>query len=168
MTPNANARHFRLKAAQRDLVAAAGGIERAAEICSYGKSTVGRWAKIDSPEIMDPAAVEALEAETGLTLWTQAWLANRGLALSGEAAGPAGACLATEMAALGGTLGALFAEWSLVAADGHGTPAEADRMLRVLADVTSAIEKLKDASAKVIAEGGAPLFAPRVVPGGRG
>ena len=168
MTPNANAKHFRLKAAQRDLIAAAGGIERAAELCSYGKSTVGRWAKIDSPEIMDAGAVETLETETGLKLWTVAWLGTRGLKLADEDAGTAGDCLATEMAALSGAFGALLTEWSAIAADGHATPTEADLLLRRhLPAIDGAIARMKDASAQVIADGGSALFKPRVV-GGQG
>lgn len=173
MTPNANARHYRIKAAQRDLIAAAGGIERAADICSYGKSTVGRWSKIDQPEIMPADAVEALEAETGLRLWTAAWLRERGLRLADEEAGAAGNCLATEMATLGGAFGALFTEWSAIAADGHATPAEADGLLRRhLPEIDAAVDRLKDAAATVIADGGRHLYErparPRVVGGGRG
>jgi hypothetical protein len=162
MLPATNASHFRIKAAQRDLIAAAGGIERAAEICSYGKSTVGRWAKIDQPEIMPHDAVAALEAETGLRLWTVAWLGARGLKLADDAAGDTGNCLATEMASLGGAFGALFSEWSAIAADGHATPAEADMLLRRhLPALDAAVDRLKDASAQVIAEGGSALFRAR-------
>jgi hypothetical protein len=169
MVPNNNAKHFRIKAAQRDLIAAAGGIERAAEICSYGKSTVGRWSKIDLPEIMPPDAVEALETETGLRLWTVAWLGARGLKLADDAAGETGNCLATEMATLGGAFGSLFSEWSTIAADGHATPAEADGLLRRhLPEIDAAVDRLKDAAAKVIADGGSALFRPRVVGGGQG
>ena len=164
MTPNANAKHYRIKAAQRDLIAAAGGIERAAEICSYGKSTVGRWSKIDSPEIMPPDAVERIESETGLKLWTVAWLSTRGMKLADDESGAQGNCLATEMGQLGGAFGSLFAEWSAIAADGHATPAEADRLLRQhLPDLKSALSRLEDASAQVIADGGSVLFRPRVV-----
>jgi hypothetical protein len=168
MTPNANAKHFRLKAAQRDLIAACGGIERAAEICSFSKSTVGRWAKIDQPEIMDPAAVDALETETGLRLWTTAWLAGRGLKLADEDVASEGACLQSEMGAFLGAVGSLCQEWATIQADGHATPAEADSLLRRhLPEVVRAVDGLKDASAGVIAAGGASLFRSRVVGGGQ-
>jgi hypothetical protein len=52
MIPNANGRYFRIKAAQRDLIAAAGGIERVAEIVGFSKSQVGRWHHGDSPDLM--------------------------------------------------------------------------------------------------------------------
>jgi hypothetical protein len=166
MVPNANAKHFRLKAAQRDLIAAAGGIERAAEISSYGKSTVGRWSKIDLPEIMPFDAVEALEGETGLTVWTAAWLGGRGLRLGDAEPANIGAGLAAEMAELGTAFGSLFSEWASIAADGHATPTEADTLLRRhLPDLSGKIERLKDAAASVIAEGGSALFKPRVVGG---
>lgn len=168
MIPNANARHFLIKAAQRDLISAAGGIERAAEICSYGKSTVGRWSKIDLPEIMPTDAVEALENETGLQIWTAAWLKSRGLKLAEDEPADAGNCLATEMANLGGSFGALFADWATIAADGHATPAEADRLLRQhLPNINANVDRLKEAAAATIANEGSSLFKPRVV-GGQG
>src|SRR5207237_799279 len=78
MVPNANARHFLLKAKQRDLIAAAGGIERAATVCSYGKSTVGRWANSESSELMPLDAIFALEEETGRFDMSEAITAVRG------------------------------------------------------------------------------------------
>lgn len=53
----------RLKIAQQDLIAACGGIERAAIICRYGKSTVGRWNDRKDPSLMPLGAVVVLEAE---------------------------------------------------------------------------------------------------------
>ena len=54
------AEFFRLKAAQHDLIVRAGGIERAASICGYGKSHVARWGSREHPDMMPVSAVIAL------------------------------------------------------------------------------------------------------------
>lgn len=159
MVPNASGRHFVIKAAQRDLVAAAGGIQRAAEICNYGKSTVGRWADIESPEWMPLDAVDRLEAETGLAILTRAWVAARGLQLAEADTARGDACLTGEVTQLTAAFAALLAEWSSVAADGHATPAEADRMRRLVPQLDQAVRGLKEALARVRAEGGLNLVA---------
>src|SRR5690606_4565029 len=82
MVPNANARFFLLKAKQRDLIAACGGQIRSAEICHYGKSTVGRWADPNSPELMPLDALFALEEECGRYDMSEAIASARGRRLA--------------------------------------------------------------------------------------
>ena len=158
MVPNAHARHFRIKAAQRDLIAAAGGIERAADFCSYGKSTVGRWANIDAPEWMPLDAVDKLESETGLTHFTRAWVETRGLKLAEpDAREEQVACLTTEIAGFVGEFGTLMAEWALTSADGHATPGEANRLRRFLPTMRDRLSKIEEQLAAIHAAGGLSL-----------
>lgn len=60
--------HIRLKIHQAELIDRCGGIERAAGICHYGKSTVGRWNDRDDPTLMPIAAIAALEADCGVSV----------------------------------------------------------------------------------------------------
>lgn len=160
MVPHANARHFRLKAAQRDLIAAAGGIVRAGALCSYGKSTVGRWADIESPEWMPLDAADKLEAETGLTIFTQAWVESRGMKLAGQDDGDRRAVsLTTEIAGVAGALSALLSEWALASADGHASPTEADRLRKLTPAVKEHLSRFEDALSEVRAAGGLSLVS---------
>jgi len=160
MVPNANARHFRLKAAQRDLIAAAGGIMRSADLCNYGKSTVGRWADIESPEWMPLDAADKLEVETGLTIFTQAWVESRGMKLAGQDDGARRAIsLTTEIAGIAGALSALLSEWAVASADGHASPAEADRLRGLTPSIKDGVARLEEALSEVRAAGGLSLVS---------
>lgn len=70
MTTISTAWQHRIKSAQRDLIARCGGIERSAEITSFGKSNVGRWNNPTDPDLMPVNAVLALEADAGVALVT--------------------------------------------------------------------------------------------------
>lgn len=158
MVPNANARHYRIKAAQRDLIAAAGGIMRAAEIANYGKSTVGRWADIEAREWMPLDAVDKLEAETGLTVFTTAWVETRGLKLADAEPGTDRvACLTAEVAGLVGEFSGLISEWALTSADGHASPAEARRLRGAIPGLRERLSRLEGVLASVQADGGLSL-----------
>lgn len=158
MVPNANRTLFRLKAAQRDLIAACGGIERAAEICAYGKSTVGRWNNQDSAELMPLDAVDALEAECGRAEVTLALAGLRGLRLSGEpAVSGANDCLMTRHAETVTRAAELMGEGAAAFSDARVTPAEAARMDRAASALAAAVEDYRKALATARAEGGASL-----------
>jgi hypothetical protein len=133
MVPNANARHFMLKAAQRDLIAAAGGIERAAAVCSFGKSTVGRWANGESPELMPLEAIFALEEETGRHDVSAAIAAARGRTFVDKDAIPANGCVMGAHAESVVRMGDLMSEGAMAFADGELTPAEITQLDRKLA-----------------------------------
>lgn len=160
MVPNANARHFRIKAAQRDLISAAGGIVRAAQITNFSKSEVGRWNDIDSPDWMDLVAVDKLEAETGLRVFTQAWVETRGLKLADvEPDADKVAGLAIEVAGLVADFSTLMGEWAVTSADGHATTNEAIRLRRQLPALRERISRLEGILAAVQAEGGLSLVS---------
>lgn len=145
MVPNANARHFLLKARQRDLIAAAGGIERAASICSYSKSTVGRWNSPDSPEIMELPAIFALEEECGRFDMSEAICAARGRRFAEvEQAAANGSVMAAHAEAVV-AMGELMSEGAIAFADGRLTPAEGaqiDRAAAKLAEATADYRKV--------------------------
>ncbi|UCI23709.1 phage regulatory CII family protein [Mesorhizobium sp. B2-8-5] len=154
MVPNANARHFLLKAKQRDLIAAAGGIERAGEICSYGKSTVGRWANADSPDLMPLDVIFALEEETGRFDMSEAVCSARGRRFADvEAVAANGSVMAAHAEAVV-RMGELMSEGALAFADGQLTPAESAQIDRSLAKVNNAVAEYRKVLAGAKAAGG--------------
>jgi hypothetical protein len=161
MVPNANARHFLLKAKQRDLIAAAGGIERAAEICSYSKSAVGRWAHADSHDEMPLDAIFALEEETGRFDMSEAIASARGRRFADVEAMPANGSVMAAHAEAVVRMGELMTEGALAFADGQLTPAESARIDRALAKVEKGIDDYRQILAGAKAAGGL-----KVVPGG--
>ncbi|MEP9389624.1 phage regulatory CII family protein [Mesorhizobium sp. KR9-304] len=161
MVPNANARHFLLKARQRDLIAAAGGIERAAEVCSYGKSTVGRWANADSPELMPLDAIFALEEEAGRFDMSEAICHARGRKLADLDAAQAAAngSVMERHAEAVVQFGELMTAGALAFADMKLTPAEAAGIDRAAARAIDAMAELRKAAAHVRGEGGLSVVA---------
>lgn len=145
MIPNANARHFRVKAAQRDMIAAAGGIERVAEIVGYSKSTVGRWNNGDSPDLMPLDALWALETETGMPVMTTALAELSGRRLSDpKEVADAEADIMRGYAGLCSKAGEMMSTMAEAMADGKITPAEAaayDRRLSELSDIIAACRR---------------------------
>ncbi|WP_421925515.1 phage regulatory CII family protein [Neoaquamicrobium sediminum] len=161
MIPNANARHFLLKAKQRDLIAACGGQIRSAEICHYGKSTVGRWADTNSPELMPLDAIFALEEECGRFDVSEAIAQARGQrfadAETGEEA--ANACVMERHANAMVQIGELMTTAALAFSDGKLTPAEATQLDRIASRVERAMEDLRKATASARGAGGISLVA---------
>lgn len=159
MIPNANARHFLLKAKQRDLIAAAGGIERAAAVCSYSKSVVGRWNNTDSPEIMELPAIFALEEETGRFDLSEAIAQARGRRFSDDVLTETanGSVMASHAEAVV-QMGELMTSGALAFADGRLTPAEAQQIDRSLAAVERATTEYRKVIAGVRGVGGLPVM----------
>ncbi|WP_274426775.1 phage regulatory CII family protein [Chelativorans sp. YIM 93263] len=155
MIPNANARLYRIKAAQRDLIAAAGGIERVAEIVGYGKSTVGRWNHGDSPDLMPLDAVWMLEAETSSPLVTSALAELSGRRLTDlQRENETAADIMRGYADLCTKAGELMATMANALADGRVTPAEATAYDRRLAELSDLIAACRKQAASVRGEGG--------------
>lgn len=160
MVPNANARHFMLKARQRDLIAAAGGVERASAICNYGKSTVGRWHHADSTEIMPLDAIFALEEETGRFDMSEAIAASRGrrFADADVAAEAANASVMERHAAVTVKVGELMTVAALAFADGKLTPAEMREIDKTTAGVQVELTELRSAIAGAGRDGSISLI----------
>jgi len=154
MVPNSNARHFLLKAKQRDLIAAAGGIERAAAVCSYSKSEVGRWNNPDSPDIMELPAIFALEEETGRFDMSEAIGAARGRRFADVEAVPANGSVMAAHAETVVRMGELMTEGALAFADGQLTASESTRIDRALSKVEAGLAEYRKILAGARAAGG--------------
>ncbi|KQZ82043.1 hypothetical protein ASD64_09085 [Mesorhizobium sp. Root157] len=159
MVPNANARHFLLKAKQRDLIAAVGGIERAAAICSFGKSTVGRWANAESPELMPLEAVFALEEECCRFDMSEAIAGARGrrFAETEVSASDNVSVMASHAEAVV-QMGELMTAGALAFADGKLTPAEANQIDKALASVERSLADYRKVVASVRGHGGLSII----------
>lgn len=155
MVPNANARHFLLKAKQRDLIAAAGGVERAAAVCSYSKSAVGRWYDGESPDLMPLPALFALEEETGRYGLSEGIIAARGRRLAeGEISEAANASVMSAHAEAVVRMGELMTEGALAFADGQLTPSEGTQIDRALSRLIEAAGDYRKVLAGAKASGG--------------
>jgi len=161
LVPNANARHFLLKAKQRDLIAAVGGVERAAAISSYGKSTVGRWYHADSPEVMPLDAIFALEEECGRFDMSEAIASARGrrFAETDLASEAANACIMARHAEAALRFGELASASAMAFADGKLTPAEATQIDKATAALEKALGDLRKATANARGAGGLSLVS---------
>ncbi len=167
MVPNANTRHFRLKAAVRDLIAAAGGLERTAAICGLGKSTVGRWQDADRDDFPNLAYVAQLEAECGRCDVSRAMADLAGLPVGSRPREAEGnACLMATHAEAVTHAAALMAEGAMAFSDSHVTPSEANAMDRAAQRLEEALGDYRKVLAGIRGEGGSALFRPRVVDGG--
>lgn len=155
MTAINDAWFHRIKAAQRDLIRLAGGIERAAEITSFGKSSVGRWNNGADPELMPPAAVYALEADCGVPVFTAAMAGLHGRRLSDpDGDGGASSDVMARYAETARQASELLAEGALAMADGRWTPAEAASCDRAARALEAALGEFRGALAGVRASGG--------------
>jgi len=139
---------YRLKAAQRDLIKRAGGIERAAELASISKSQMGRFNNDGDPELMPIPAILMLQRECGVPLVTSAMaeLEGRRLADPSEAAAANGSIL-SSYAEVVVQAGELISKGALAFADGKLTPAEASGMDRAAAALEIVISELRKATA---------------------
>lgn len=144
MTKISDAWFFRLKAAQRDLIAANGGIERAAARSSLSKSQIGRCNNATDPEIMTLPAVLALEAECGVPFVTSvmAELNGRRLADPDSATAVEG-CVLAKHAEVVRSAAELMAASATAFADGELTPAEASNVDRCCAALDRVVDDLR-------------------------
>lgn len=158
MIPNANVRHYRLKAALRDLIASAGGIERAADIVTMGKSTVGRWQDADAKDFPTIAAVAMLEAECGRADVSRAMAELAGLPIGNRIRdGASNADIMASHAEAVTHAAALMAEGAMAFSDNRVTPAEATGMDRSAQRLEEAIGDYRRELARIRGEGGVTL-----------
>ena len=148
MSAISTAWQHRIKSAQRDLIARCGGIERSAEITSFGKSNVGRWNSPTDPDLMPLNAVLALEADAGVALVTSVMAGLNGRRLlepDSEGAGP-GVVFSRHAEAVRAA-GDLMAAGAQAFADGVLTPAEMSILDKAAGQVESALCELRKAIA---------------------
>lgn len=151
---NADTRFYRLKAAQRDLIAYCGGILRAAEITSASKSEVGRWNNAADPDLMSFPATLALEAECGVPVVTTVMAELNGRRLADpDASEVAQTCLWQAQAEMVRTAAELMSAGALAMADGKVTSAEAMKLDRDAAKLERALADYRQAAAGIRAVG---------------
>lgn len=149
--------HYQIKAAQRDLITMAGGIERAATLTGYSKSVAGRWNSPGDPEHMPLTAVRVLERECDQPLVTSIMAHETGRKVT-EPNGPVADAAMLE--GVGRDL--MVAVIELVgnithsATDSFVTPAEATVMQAPASKAREALRKVERLIGAFKAQGGAP------------
>ena len=137
---------YRLKAAFRDLVEKAGGLDRAAERTGYGKSSLQRWTSPDHPDVMPVTAAMLLESDTGCPLVTRAMATLQGHALlMGPCLDHAEAPprLLEQWAGLGKAFAAMSGGMALAMADGEVKVSEARAIDETAAALQNQIENIR-------------------------
>jgi hypothetical protein len=149
--------HYQVKAAQRDLITMAGGIERAAQLTGYSKSVAGRWNSPSDPEQMPLTAVRILEKETDQPLITSIMAHETGRKVT-EPNGPV-----TDAAVLEGAgrelimaVAELVGNITHSATDSFVTPAEATVMQVPAGKARDALRKVERLIGAFKAQGGGP------------
>lgn len=146
----------RVKAAQRDLIRLAGGIERAADLTSISKSHIGRMNNATDGELMPLSAVVALEADTGQPLVTAVLAETNGRRLTDpEAERVADVSVLSMHAELMRQTAEIANGMAIAIADGRVTPAEAQTVDRLCANLQNATTDMRASLAMVKAKGGA-------------
>ncbi|MBD9445780.1 MULTISPECIES: phage regulatory CII family protein [unclassified Rhizobium] len=144
----------RVKAAQRDLIKLAGGIDRAAEISSVSPSHIGRMNNPRDTDLMPLSVVFALESECGVPVVTQAMAELSGRRLSDpDAEHKANVNVLTSYSDVMQKAAALMAAGASAMADGIVTPTEAHSMDREAANIERGLSSFRQALAVIKANG---------------
>lgn len=151
---------WRVKAAQRDLIAQAGGVVRAAEIAGCSASWIGKCNTANEDAFLSAAQKRALEADVGEPVVSRVECALLGFAVAapGGAAVPAGGTAFSAHAQLVGEFGALLSGFSERVRDGDFSRGDGRATDRDLSDIIRAAEDFRRVIAAHAAkgEGGAP------------
>lgn len=144
---------FRMKAAQRDLIKACGGIERAAEVCGMSPASVGRWNNPEVDELINLRAKTRLEADSGYP-----WVTRVELQALGFEIRRVGAVGTGRVADVHGVTSRVVAEasdvmrsYSQALADGQITPADITALQKELGELAQAVEEARMAGAALLA-----------------
>ncbi|MEM9734262.1 MAG: phage regulatory CII family protein [Pseudomonadota bacterium] len=141
----------RITAATRELVKMAGGLEAAASVCSYGKSTVQRWASHDHGDLIPICAAMLLEEFTGQPVVTRAMAAVHDLTLCPTGEVPS---FATSFAAVSGAVSDLTAKAAHAMADGVICPTESRALARQVNAARGALDDLENSLAATHTQAG--------------
>jgi hypothetical protein len=132
---------FRLKAAMCDLIERAGGIERAADVCGYSRSAVGRWHCRHADDMMPIVAIMLLETDTEAPLVTRAMASLNGLDCT--AYGGTSDHLMTAYVDASAKTAVLNSEVASAMADGVVTPSELTRIDQAASNAAASVEALR-------------------------
>ncbi len=149
---------YQIKAATRDLVRDAGGLERAGKVAGRGKSSVERWCSPNYDDIIPIECVLRLERETGTAYVTAAMADYNKRGLADRVTAPVSNTVLEAMAHASNKAADMISATAAAVADGVITPNEARGIERVSAEAGEAFTDLRNA---VSATGNQPL---RVVP----
>lgn len=135
---------YRIKAATRDLVAAVGGVDRAALVAGASSSQVSRWQLVTEPDLIPLIKFARLEADCGLALVSGALagLAGWRIERAGEREDEPVAIMARQAEAVG-EMARLMQVAADAFADGRLTPAEAQELDRVAGDAMAKLDRLR-------------------------
>ena len=148
-----------IKHAQNELVKACGGIDSAKLLCSYGRSTIGRWADVGDPSLMPLSVIRTLQKSCGLPVVTAALAAldNRTLSDPVETSGTSQNVL-TAIAETFVAVGALNISYGEALADGKVTLNELSDLDRRLAHLVQSAMSARKATAAGRADGGLSII----------
>lgn len=148
---------YQIKAAQRDLIKMAGGLDRAVELTSFARSVVGRWNNPGDPDLMPLQAVRTLEKETDQPLITTIMAHETGRKIL-EPKGPV-----TDAAALDQLVrqalmqvSELATEATIASTDGFLTHSEATTVGNPASRLRDTVRQIEQLVGAVKAAGGAP------------
>lgn len=145
----------RIKAAQRDLIRRAGGIERASEITSISKSHIGRMNNPADPELMPLPAVIALEADTFCALVTAVMAEANGRRVTDpDAQRASDVSVMASHAELMRQSAELANGMAIAISDGMVTPTEATSLDRIAANLEEAASRMRVTLATIKSTGG--------------
>ena len=151
-----------IRGAQSDLVHEVGGVRRAGELVGRSTSEAGRWQSDLDFKVTNVAQAMILQADCGRPLLTNVMLDFMAAHRSGV---PESVACATELsehiADMMDHAGRIFAEAARAQADGHITPAEAQRLRRLCSAAAKFIAELDAMLAGVEAAGGISVVGGR-------
>lgn len=143
----------RMKAAQRDLIKACGGIERAAEIGEQSIAQIGRCNNAETDDLLNARAKARLEADCGYP-----WVTRVELQMLGFDMHQTAAVSSDRGGDVHGTTSRVVAEasdvmraYSEALADGKITPADIAILQKELGELAHAVEEARMAGAAATA-----------------
>ncbi|WP_234905678.1 hypothetical protein [Rhizobium rhizogenes] len=147
---------YRIKAAQRDLIARCGGIIRVTDLVSASKSEVGRWNNGADPDLMPVGAIVVLERDCGYALVTSVLAESNGRRLTDpEEDLRVGKDILAAFGEIHRQTGELTNAFGAAISDGFVTSTEGTTIDRIAASLERAASDLRAGVAVVKAQGGA-------------
>lgn len=125
----------RIKGTTRDLIAAAGGIDRVSLFLGCGKTVVGNWNNWEVPDLMPQWAMIALEADLGRSILSTAYANLSGAPADASVVSARLPTLTAETATLMQRLSEFLSSHSAALADGEYSIPELRELREKAADV---------------------------------
>lgn len=147
--------HYRLKAAQRDLIERCGGINRVEKVAGFSRSQVGRWNNPNDTDHMSLVVVRTLEADAGQPVVTAVMAEINGWHIADTDDEPV-----AKLGLMAAHSNSLFFQADIARdiaaaiADGRVSPAEAAVIDRAVAKAVQGYEELRASLAEIKARGG--------------